>query len=403
MLEGGTFVSRTTLLIVASMVGNVMLATALFHSRTGHPAADELNEASSPSGAATAAQDHVAPRDSDPSNPTNYFRRLRALGLSTEETKLLLLSSLEKQLLSSVQPTLAERYWESDATEKHLSAELELVGRRDAVRTTLISIYGPEAEHDPLLKGAFRPLDQRYAFLSSAEQVALQKYQLRRQLDQVAERGATPIQAPPSRTNSSGPTDQQSMSEMSEFLDSESLAEFLYRYSPLAEQIRSARVPLNENEFRRTFQELQRLNQEGSQATAYLEVRDALRGLLGTDRLTRLWAARDPLFAALQSSARQLGLTEEKTLAAYQVLTDSQEAVTKAATLRGAEPERSRAQLQSAVNSQRERLASLLGEDIAQQVLRIQSELGVRLSGQGAGNRRPPVTREPEALSVGLR
>jgi hypothetical protein len=177
--------------------------------------------------------------------------------------------------------------------------------------------------------------------------------------------------------------------DLGEFLDADSLAEVLYRYSPLAEQIRSARVQLTEPEFREAFRQLQRLDRQSPQPAVYLEVRASLRQL-GPERFTRLWAARDPLYAAIVASAQQFGFGADTALAAYRIFNDSQETVMKAAQLRTVDPERSRVEVQDAMSAQQTKLAALLGPDVADGVLRIQSELALRLSGQDGRSSRAP-------------
>jgi hypothetical protein len=321
-----------------------------------------------------------------------YYEHLRSRGFTVDETKPLVLGYLEAQLLSGAESTLPERYWESDATPKRLAAELALLDKRGTVRDELVEVYGTTVERDALLARAFRPLDSLYGFLDSAEQIALQRHQLQRQLEQATANASARVQslqgsarAPSAR--SAPIVEQPTMTELGEFLDASSLDEFLYRYSPLAEQLRAARLQLDESEFRQAFQLLQQLDREGANPSSYLNVRAGLRRLLGGDRVTRLWAARDPLYTALVEAAPHDGLTEQTTLATYQILNDSQERLMQAAALRSTDPVRSREEIQQVMKEQHASLLGLLGENGTKRVLAVQSELGQRLSG-GVGSPR---------------
>jgi hypothetical protein len=69
--------------------------------------------------AATTAPIALANSAARASSAVNYFQHLRGLGLTLDETKPLVLSRLEVQLPSDVQPTSTHRYW--DAGEYRLT------------------------------------------------------------------------------------------------------------------------------------------------------------------------------------------------------------------------------------------------------------------------------------------
>ena len=323
----------------------------------------------------------------DARSPRDYFEHLRALGLTVDETKPLLLSRLEAEFLSDAQGAFEEKYWDAGMNEDYLEAEVELVEEQDSVRAALIDIYGREAERDTAFRRVFRPLDPRLSVLTSAQQIAYEKYRLGRQLTETANVktgegrvGQRPLAAPGAVV-----VDHRStVEELSKFLDPAVVAEVLYRYSALAERIRSAGLELTETEFRETFRSLEQLELGARTAATFLETRKSLRQLLGADRFARLWAARDPVYAALAAAGTELGLAEATTLAAYQIVNDRQELMAEVVQLQLIDPERAKTRMLEATAAQTARLSGLVGPEAAERLLRSLRVAAREVTGQSS-------------------
>jgi hypothetical protein len=386
MTGGRTNMRATITGLLVFLIFSLTLNAYLFVSGgQSPPAGDEV--------VASNALPDFAPNATDAYRPTDYFDHLRGLGLTVDETKPLILSRVESEVLSDVRQPYAEKYWEPGMNEDYLDAQLELIEQHDVIRAALTEIYGPEAQRDPAFRRVFRPLDPRLATLTSAQQVAYQRYQLERQRKQTAElkngvgvagqRGAT---APDPRV-----VDYRStVEELGQFLDPAASAEVLYRYSPLAERIRSAGVELSETEFRETFRLLEKLELGPQDAQTYLATRDSLRRSLGADRFTRLWTVRDPVYAAFAAAGTRLGLTEATTLAAYQIVNDTQELMAEAVRLQAVDPERAKTRMRETTAAQREKLSGLVGPEAAESLLRSLRVSVREMTGQSVGGGRPP-------------
>jgi len=103
--------------------------------------------------------------------------------------------------------------------------------------------------------------------------------------------------------------------------------------------------------------------------------------LLGDDRFTRLWAAQDPLFSVIQRVARDQGLSDERTLSVYEVFNDSQDAFAEAARRFDFEPELAANGLRAIQTNMEQRLAGLVGEEVAQVFIRAQSQVSITSRG----------------------
>jgi len=354
----------------------------------------------------TSALPDFAVNATDAYRPIDYFEHLRGLGLTVDETKPLILSHVESEVLSEGRRPFTEKYWEPGMNKDYLDAQLELAEQHERIRATLTDVYGPEAQRDPAFRRVFRPLDPRFATLTSAQQIAYQRYQLERQLGRTTDLkhgvgvvGQRAAVAPDARV-----TDYRStVEELSQFLDPEASAEVLYRYSPLADRIRSAGIELTETEFRETFRVLEKLELGAQDSKTYLETRASLKRSLGADRFARLWAARDPVYGALAATSTELGLTEATTLAAYQVINDTQELMAEVVQLQSVDPERAKTRMHEVTAAQRERLSGLVGPEAAERLLRSQRIAAREITSQSIdGGRLPSAlpTRAGQSMPV---
>jgi len=172
-----------------------------------------------------------------------YREGLLARGLSLEETKPLVLAWLMAELAQVDRGSGADDYWRSDYTIAAIENVRQRVAAADRVRARLLELYGTQARREVVFAAVFEPLDARYAFLAPEQQIALQKLQLDRQLKLIksapAKSAPVPASAAEPATGHVSATVQVSQ-ELRAGLDAEAALQYLYRFSPLAEQLINA-------------------------------------------------------------------------------------------------------------------------------------------------------------------
>ena len=316
-----------------------------------------------------------------------YRDALLARGLSLEETKPLLFARLVADLAPPGDSRTGDEYWRSSYATTAALVLGKRLEREDRVRSALLDLYGPSARRDAAFAPLFAPLDDRYAFLASQHQLALQKLQVERLLAQ-AKRPAT---APPaardvSPVRPSGTGD--ALADLRARLGAGVALEYAYRFSPLAEEMRSANVELSAAEFHRAFQALLAF-ESAKDAPTFARTRAELRGLLGDARFTRLWAARDPYFATLAATGREYGVADSAVLAAYAVVNDAQDRFAAAAErFVAADSGTAGTEVREIQRDVQQRLVALLGEEAAVAMSRAIARLAVSLQQPSSTNLR---------------
>src|SRR5947207_2985660 len=185
-----------------------------------------------------------------------YREALLARGLALEETKPLVLARLMAELAQSDQGNGADDYWRPGYAIAAVENVRQRVAAADRVRARLLELYGAQARREPVFAPLFEPLDARYAFLAAEQQLALQKLQLDRHLKlaKIAPAASAPVTAnaaEPAVARASATV--QVSQELQARLGVEAALQYLYRFSPLAEQIRSANIDLSAADFRSAF------------------------------------------------------------------------------------------------------------------------------------------------------
>jgi hypothetical protein len=317
-----------------------------------------------------------------------YRDALLARGVSPEETKPLVLARLTEGLALSADPRAADEYWRSTYTE----AAAESLGRRVAaeerVRATLLDLYGAPARRDPVFAPLFAPLDSRYAFLTSEQQLALQKLQIERLLVRAKTAPSSPSPLGSQRPPAGASATAAVLEDLRARLGPAAATEYAYRFSPLAEQLRSAGVELSNAEFRGAFEALLTF-ESATDAQTFAQTRAALRSLLGDARFTQLWAARDPFYATLVAAGRQQGLADGAVLAAYAIFNDAQDRFAAVAhRYEGVDPERAGTEAREIQQDVQQRLVALLGEEAATAMSRATAHLSVSLQQPSSTNLR---------------
>jgi len=319
-----------------------------------------------------------------------YREALLGRGLTFEETKPLVLAWLLTESARASRSNESDDYWRS----AYAVAAVEKVRRRaaaaDQVRAELIALYGPQASLDPVFAPLFMPLDDRYAFLQSEKQLALQKLQFDRQSKQA--RSALTKPAPAALESSVSARESataQAWQELRAGLGAEAALEYLYRFSPLADQLRSANIDLTDVEFRGAFATLLQFETAAADPQTFTRTREALRTALGDERFTRLWAARDPLFGVIAGAGRQQGLADGAIVAAYAVFNDAQDRLAAAADRFAAvDPPRAAAELRGVQQDMQQRLASLVGQDAANALMRASTQFAISMRQTSSTNLR---------------
>jgi hypothetical protein len=308
----------------------------------------------------------------DPASARELRDLLTARGFAEESVKTLVLGWVVAEVARH--ETHADNYWEATyaPTEQDLAGRLE---RDSLARRILSDLYGSEASTDPAFASLFRPLGPALGFLTSAQQLQLQRLQaealhaVNRQYS-----GSCSQERPAAGIDSLSHQD-----EWLGKLDEASRIEYLLRFSPLSRRIRASRVVDNESDFRRVFEIARPLL--GSVSPERLaEVRKQLRQVLGNSGFDRFWAAQDPFHAELSRYLLAEGHDAGEIEAAYGVLNDSQDTILQTLA-RGA----TQSQLSAVAADVRSRelslLTNILGEQTAGRLQMKQSELAMQLAG----------------------
>lgn len=306
---------------------------------------------------------------------TESMGSLNDRGLTGDETKAALLASAAQCRPSNEQ---GAPYWRKDWAAERFQARLREAECREQVLARVAQVLGPEGAHDALFRALFNPVAE-LEFLSPRDQYAAERHNLEAQL-----KAANDSPARATRVNAANPgasPPQQPLAvTLGEFLDPAAVLEVLLRYSPLADSIRVADVARSEDEFRFVFVQFQALEAPGGTPRNYLEVREALKARLGRERFNRVWAARDPLFAAMAQSMEALGRNEATAVSAYEIVNDTQDALATALLRSEADPVRAQSDVRAALEAQTTRLAGLLGAEGAQRITAVLAMSAVEMA-----------------------
>ncbi len=320
-----------------------------------------------------------------------YREALLARGLSLEETKPLVLARLMAELAHADPGSAADEYWRSGYAIAAVENVRQRVAAADRVRARLLELYGAQARREAVFALVFEPLDARYAFLAPEQQLALQKLQLDRQAN-VAR--SAPFRSAPAPGNAAeigsahASATVQASQELREGLGADAALQYLYRFSPLAEQLRAANIDLSAKDFRSAFETL--LKFEGAtDPQTFTRTREVLRSALGDARFTKLWAARDPLFSVIAAEGQQRGLADGVISAAYAVFNDTQDRLAAAADrFTSVDPPQAAAALTGVQQDMQERLTSLVGQDVADALVRASTRFSISMQQTSSTNPR---------------
>jgi len=251
----------------------------------------------------------------------------------------------------------------------------------DMARARLLAIYGPRAKTDPDFRSLFRPLDQRFSFLSPDEQVSVQRLQIEFSRD-LALAAAKPQGHEDTRSGEfvaviNAPHYEQFLDALTKLIGPKATLEYELRESPLANQLRSSDLSFTEEQYRGSFQILRSLDRARPDRDEYLAARTQLRNVLGDNAFTKLWAARDARFAVISRAGHQENLSEDRILSAYQILNDGQEALLRTLSKSEHDPERRSTTIKELQSEQQRRLGELVGDSVAKRLWQALTEQSI--------------------------
>jgi hypothetical protein len=311
----------------------------------------------------------------------DYYRYLRMLGLTEDETKPLILAHLrsrERRRLGNAE----FRYWTKEGDTLLLKAVADELAVSDRVRSALSEIYR-HSDDDAMFAQLYRPYDERLSFLTSPQQVQLQHGRLQFRL--AARNGPAgglgeSFGQPPMNLRSAGlhpESDPAWRGFLDTILPPATLFEYELRESPLAGDLRASGVELSETEFREAYRVLAKLA-DGPDARTYREARVELRKLVGSQRFDEIWARRDPVYPIVDQVMRAHGFPQTTILAAYGVLNGAQDAFVEAAAM--TDPIRGIAAANEIAASEERQLGGIVGDDVAALILTARAQALFQMS-----------------------
>jgi hypothetical protein len=370
-----------TAILVVSIVANVALATYLVSEDVGQPETR------------TAAEHRPSP---DASSSVAFFsdgemdaaalrRHLVQLGLADRETKPIVLAYLNAAAFSRDLSAPYE-YWRAEDGSNAVSRVEATEKNSEQIRATLLALYGAAAQDDPAFATAFRPLQDRFPFLSSQQQIAVRRLQSERRAagtQTIAAAGPAGSSVPPGRP-AAPPQDAQIRDILR---DEATYREYAMRESALAYRLRSAGVAFTESEYRAVFELMHEYGASANPA-AFVAQRDAVRNVLGRERALQLWAATDPLFQSIEQVSQQHGLRESAVLDAYEAVVAAQDDLLR---MSGGPPDARQAQfIRERIERRDSMLRSLVGDAAARGLI---EAIGARFGGSRVMPSAPPFPR----------
>ncbi len=245
----------------------------------------------------------------------------------------------------------ASEFWRRDAAAQR-ERMLRILAAERRARAALTASFGPDIAEAAAFWPLFRPLEDRMPELTSHEQITIHELELRFFANTAAHDAAMSF--------------SEHLSKVEKRLGAAIANEYALRSSPSAHELREAGFDLSESEFRSAVTALRAIG-EAMNPGDFAAARSALQEQLGSRQFAQLWAARDPRFREIESTARRLGLTEETTMTAWALLLEHQDAMLRNITAAhpNARQERARRQYEA----DRRRLIELVGQRAADALL----------------------------------
>lgn len=284
------------------------------------------------------------------------LKHLRAMGLSDEQARMLILQELRAENATRLERFVGQ-YWQAnnaDALAQQIEAKIDA---ERALRDTLGELFGDQGGLDKSLQETFSALASE-RFLSFRDQIALREYQLRGQKNTVVEELA----------------DRVDELVSAEVLTESGALEYRLRYSSLAGRLLNSGVSFTEQSFRDSYMALAPIydSQQGYafDANTLMAQRDKLKHLMGHDDALKILANLDNRFAQFKTAGERYYLNETQILAAYKIISDSEEQMIEGYFVRKTDAQQGIQMIRAAAQSREEKLVAYLGEDISRSLMR---------------------------------
>jgi len=267
-----------------------------------------------------------------------------------------------RELEQALRP--ASPFWSHNAEAEAQRVERIVRAEHDA-RAALVERFGAQVSRMPLFRQLFRPLHERMPQLNSEQQIMI--HDLERRFAAEAMRHESAI------------VFDDHLTGVRERLGAQVASEYALHASPLADELRTMRVALSAEQFRRSFAALSELHAT-TDRESFLAARRRLREQLGSREFAQLWSSRDPEFVRIESVAKRFGLTSEQTASAYAMMLENQDAMLSAVFESDSAMPQDRLRQQYEVG--RRRLQELIGARAAEALLLAISDPLVRHAGE---------------------
>ena len=286
------------------------------------------------------------------------LKHLRAMGLSDKQVRMLILQELRAENAARLEGFVGQ-YWQAnnvDALAQQIEAKIEA---ERALRDTLGKLFDDQEQSgaDKSLQETFSPMASEN-FLSIRDQIALREYQLRGQKNTIAAELASRVDEVVS----------------AKILTESGALEYRLRYSSLATRLLSSGVIFTEQSFRDSYMALSPIydSQQGYafDANTLMAQRDKLKQLMGHDDALKILANLDNRFALFKAAGERYYLSEAQILAAYKIISDSEERMIEGYFVRQTNPQQGIQMIRAAAQSREEKLAAYLGQDISRSLMR---------------------------------
>ena len=260
--------------------------------------------------------------------------------------------------------TPEDQYWVQSPLAAQSSHLKELLDAQSRMRDAVVAEYGAQAVMDAAFQTLFHPLALQAPFLSSAEQIALQRAQLEQQIKLFENQQL--LAGPPGLSPVPGGPALE-FSDPVSVLDETSRLEYELRMSPLADLLRGSGAQFTEATFRQAFALLAPFFGSTGPVTpeAMNIYRKQLTGLVGVSSTLAIWSQIDPSLAAQVSIGRQRGLSDDDLLDAYHIIATANVMLYEARQIRGKDAKASRSMMRRALDTRREQLTDLVGAELA--------------------------------------
>ena len=310
------------IILALSLLLNLVAICYLYTTNTANGSATNSDSAASD---AEPFRDSTTQLDtgSYPAYQHSDLERLRAIGLSDEQARLLILQELRTQNSARSQ-LFDDQYWQAksaDGLAQQIEAKIE--GER-ALRSTLAGLFGD----------AYKSLGQGFSPLAS------------------------------------------SVNELvsAEILTESGALEYRLRYSSLAARLLKSGVSFTEQSFRDSYMALAPIydSQQGHAFDAHtlMAQRNKLKQLMGYDDALRILANLDNRFAQLKAAGERYYLNDNQILSAYKIISDGEEEMIEGYFVRQSDSQQGIQMIRDAALLREQKLAEYLGEDISRSLMR---------------------------------